>query len=449
MTARSPLLRRRSLLLWAAAGLTGLSVGGVALSTLIKSPAQLAADSKAPDRTLLTATVEHRVLRDTVVFRGTITQSNSITVAPTSAWGADRVIVTGLRIKPGDVVGAGQVLAEVSGRPVVLLPGAVPAYRDLRPGATGADITQLQEALRGLGYGIDDGTRFGPGTKAALADLYETIGFAAADTGEADNRAVAEARQQVATATQALHEAQRQPNQSGVVAAQAALTAAQSALADLVARSGVMLPLGEVIFAPSFPVRVVSTPAVVGHEIQGALAILATGDVIAAGTIAGNDPQGVAKGQAAQVLVSSGGQTIAGSVDAAGPGAAALIAAGSTGGATGSGSGQGSGSGSGGSGPTGFPVVVRAESPIDPNLVGRAVRITVTVASTAAPVLVVPVSAVSAGADAQETVTVVDGAGVRRTVPVVVGQAGEGYVEVSAATGATLGPGDHVVVGVQ
>ncbi|MDT5028157.1 MAG: hypothetical protein QOE61_4583, partial [Micromonosporaceae bacterium] len=382
---------------------------------------------------------------------------HSITVAPTSAWGAERVIVTGLRIKPGDVLKAGQVLAEVSGRPVVLLPGAVPAYRDLRPGAAGADITQLQDALRGLGYSIRGENKFGPATKTALTKLYETIGFPAADTGEADNRAVADARKQVAAATDALHQAQQAPDRSGVVAAQAALTAARSALADLVARTGVMLPLGEMIFAPSFPVRVVSVPAVVGREIQGAVAILATGDVIAAGTLAGNDAQGVAKGQPAQILVSSGGQSMTGTVDAAGPDAAALIASGSgsgsgsTGG--GSGSGQGSGSGSGGTGegagPTGFAVVVSADNPIDAKLVGQAVRITVTVASTATPVFVVPISAVSAAADEQETVTIVDDAGARRTIPVIVGHAGEGYVEVSPAAGATLAAGDHVVVGVR
>ena len=54
---------------------------------------------------------------------------------------------------PGQVIGQGQVLYRVdNGSPVVLLYGAVPAWRTLDEGLTGADVTQLNHDLVALGY---------------------------------------------------------------------------------------------------------------------------------------------------------------------------------------------------------------------------------------------------------------------------------------------------------
>jgi putative peptidoglycan binding protein len=52
----------------------------------------------------------------------------------------------------GRTVYQGQRIYAVSGAPVVLLYGNVPAYRDLSEGMTGADVTELNTALAGLGY---------------------------------------------------------------------------------------------------------------------------------------------------------------------------------------------------------------------------------------------------------------------------------------------------------
>ena len=52
----------------------------------------------------------------------------------------------------GRVVRQGQVIYQVSGAPVVLLYGHVPAWRDLSEGVTGPDVTELNAALVKLGY---------------------------------------------------------------------------------------------------------------------------------------------------------------------------------------------------------------------------------------------------------------------------------------------------------
>ena len=52
----------------------------------------------------------------------------------------------------GRTVRQGQVIYRVSGSPVVLLYGSVPAYRDLSEGLTGADVRELNTGLVKLGY---------------------------------------------------------------------------------------------------------------------------------------------------------------------------------------------------------------------------------------------------------------------------------------------------------
>jgi multidrug efflux pump subunit AcrA (membrane-fusion protein) len=70
----------------------------------------------------------------------------------------------------GQVVRQGQVLYRVSGRPVVLLYGTVPAYRSLSYGMKGRDVAELNAAL---GH---SGDRFGTTTMYALMRLQRRLG---------------------------------------------------------------------------------------------------------------------------------------------------------------------------------------------------------------------------------------------------------------------------------
>ncbi len=88
--------------------------------------------------------------------------------------------------------------------------------------------------------------------------------------------------------------------------------------------------------------------------------------------------------------------------------------------------------------------------PIEPpaNFRDADVKVTIPVKATAGEVLVVPVAAVSSGADGSARVETVDGAGARHEVKVKVGLSASGLVEVSAVEG-ELSEGDRVVVGTQ
>jgi hypothetical protein len=92
------------------------------------------------------ATVQRRTLSQTTQFNGTLGYVGSYTVL-----GQSRGTVTWLP-ESGQVIHQGQVLYRVDQTPVVLLYGAVPAYRVLAEGATGADVAQLNHDLVALGY---------------------------------------------------------------------------------------------------------------------------------------------------------------------------------------------------------------------------------------------------------------------------------------------------------
>lgn len=123
------------------------------------------------------ATVERRVLSEMLVTRGSIGSAGAIEVKVTAA-GDSTPIITGVPVA-GDDVGHGAPILEVSGRPLFALVGQVPAYRDLRPGMSGADVEQLQTALVAAGFGplADTSGWYGPSTAEAIRRLYEDAGY--------------------------------------------------------------------------------------------------------------------------------------------------------------------------------------------------------------------------------------------------------------------------------
>jgi peptidoglycan hydrolase-like protein with peptidoglycan-binding domain len=91
----------------------------------------------------------------------------------------------------GDKVDCGDVLYRVDDNPVLLLCGAVPAYRDLHSGDKGKDVRELNRNLHELGYdadaGVDidsDDNDFTWKTETALEVLQHDKGFEA--TGDLD-----------------------------------------------------------------------------------------------------------------------------------------------------------------------------------------------------------------------------------------------------------------------
>ena len=133
-------------------------------------------------------TVKRQTLSQRTQFNGTLGYAGSYTVL-----GRSRGTITWLP-QSGQVIHQGQVLYRVDQAPVVLLYGAVPAYRALVEGAMGTDVAQLNHDLVALRYLARSEVdlawrRFNWATAAAVERLQKHLGVA--QSGKLSLRAVA------------------------------------------------------------------------------------------------------------------------------------------------------------------------------------------------------------------------------------------------------------------
>jgi len=99
---------------------------------------------------LVTGAVEERPVRELFSISAQMTHPTVASVMPVSD-DAIREVVSGMVHQIGDVIRYGDVVAEVSGRPVFAMPASLPLYRDLYRDATGSDVAGLQQVLADLG----------------------------------------------------------------------------------------------------------------------------------------------------------------------------------------------------------------------------------------------------------------------------------------------------------
>jgi peptidoglycan hydrolase-like protein with peptidoglycan-binding domain len=419
----SRLARRRRVLLGAGIAAALLAVGGLIGASFVKSPQQLAADTAPPPPTETTAPVVSQVLTSSVQMRGVVypaTEYDVFASAPASsstAAGAGSsaaggsgaaVYISKLDTAAGDSVTSGQQLAEIDGQPLFALAGPVPAWRDLMPGDSGPDVTELQKALAGLGY-YDDGDTpgyFGSATQYAVDLYYEHLGYTAPSSGGVPAADVVFLPSLPATVVAVNGGAGEQPGQPFL---------------ELAARGSLALA-GEL--PPAYAAQVKSgLKVMIYDEVTG---IHATGTVADLGTATTVPPAGAV-------------------VDVGDAGSAA--ASGSAGSGSGGSAGSGNSGSSGSSGATVFiPLTVRPSQPLAAALNGENVLVTVDTGQTEGPVLTVPVAAIVTTASGTSYVTVAGASGKRSEVRVTPGLSENGYVQVTPEISGSLAVGDHVVV---
>jgi peptidoglycan hydrolase-like protein with peptidoglycan-binding domain/multidrug efflux pump subunit AcrA (membrane-fusion protein) len=165
------------------AAVVASAMSGWVASATIRSPAEEAARTKPPAASTILVPVERRSLATEVITRGTARFGRPQQVSMTesalkpSPGVLSKIGTAGVNLREGATV------AVQSGRPVFLIAGRLPAYRDLGPGLEGADVRQLQQALQRMGFdpgpatGVYDGR-----TEAAVARWYRDAGFAPFET---------------------------------------------------------------------------------------------------------------------------------------------------------------------------------------------------------------------------------------------------------------------------
>jgi multidrug efflux pump subunit AcrA (membrane-fusion protein) len=153
-------------------------IGAWVAGSRIESPAEMAARTAAPTPSPILVPVENRVLSSDVVTRGTIRFGlpQRVSIAPSTLKASPSLIAT-LPIR-NTQFSEGHVILTASGRPVFVLQGKPPAYRDHVPGIAGEDVMQLKQALKRLGFdpGPLDGV-YDQQTAAAVAKWYTSSGW--------------------------------------------------------------------------------------------------------------------------------------------------------------------------------------------------------------------------------------------------------------------------------
>ncbi|GAB2995170.1 hypothetical protein GCM10023080_071920 [Streptomyces pseudoechinosporeus] len=455
--------RRRRWVVVVAVGAALLASAGVAASSVIKSPAQAAAEARPPAENVLTAVVENRRLISSVITRGEVIAGQSVAVSPQVSGGDEGTVgavITKISVEAGETVKNGQVLMEVSGRPVFVLRGKLPVYRDLRPGATGDDVAQLQKALGDLGHGTGSDTEgtFGAGTKSALESFYAFIGYdplpavdddgetlkAAADAVKAAERALEDARDALGSAASG-DGTNGESGETGdlrkaVERAEEDLADARSVHAEAQAESGPMLPAGEALFLESFPARVDSVSGAVGGEVSGTVMSVSSGRLVVRAYVPEYQKGLLRPGQKVTILSELSGISATAKVTSV---ADTMTTAGE------GGSGErGEGEDAATAGESGYLVRVTPDKTLDAQLTGQDVRLTIEAASTDGKALVVPITAITSGADGRTVVTVLEESGERHRVEVRPGTTGDGFVAVEPMQNGALAAGDRVVTGV-
>lgn len=152
-----------------------LLAGGWGAALVFQSPAQVAAQAKAPPPGPVTAVVQRGDLSRAITAKAIVSREQHYDVPLLAS--ESRAVVTRAVRSPGDALHEGDLVTEVNGRPRFALGGDFPFYRALAVGSSGPDVEQLQRALARAGHAIAVDGRFGRATAEAITRLYRTAGY--------------------------------------------------------------------------------------------------------------------------------------------------------------------------------------------------------------------------------------------------------------------------------
>ena len=411
MPAADPLRTKRFFLGGLAIGVVAMSLVGLATAVFIETPPEVAAKSAAPAATVITAVARWQVLRNPITVQGTVRSARTVVVMARAPYAT--VTVTRLPVKAGDRVRPGRVVAEIDGRPILLLRGRLPAYRNLHEGDHGPDVTQLQRALGSLGYAsFDPLGYFGPSTALALLLFYRHLGY---DAPLYHRRAAA-----------GMPGPGRSPSAAPSPPAGGHAIATRRTATDLVI-PGAYLPMSEVAYIPTRSALVASVTTRVGAVVgSGPVLTLATGSPRVTADLSAHQAAQARAGMPAEIVSASPPLAAAGTVTRVG----ALPAV-------------------GGPPASGYPVQVTSRRTLPQDLIGVRVRLTIEAPVTSGPVLTVPLAAViAAGHGHPVHVVRITPARQRIRVAIYTGPSADGLIAVQPVKPGQLRPGDRVVIGV-
>jgi len=168
------------------------AVGGAVVMGWLHPIADTSPIDNATRSLLVTAEVERQPVRQVYSLNAQVSSPVVVDVVPSfvSASGSDgnedggsvvqRQVVSGHVHQVGDLIGVGDLVAEVSGNPVFAVPSSLPLYRDIVLNSKGSDVAGVQQMLADIGlYSGQVTGEVGPATVKAIASFYKRGGYAA------------------------------------------------------------------------------------------------------------------------------------------------------------------------------------------------------------------------------------------------------------------------------
>ena len=203
----------------------------------IRSPAQIAAEAEPPEASLITVQVERTELSANVITRADVGYDDPAILSLGGSLGGvtGSLVVTAVPER-GEELTEGEAVIEIAGRPVFLLEGPIPVFRDMRPGAVGPDVLQVEQSLVRLGFLSEEADQvWNDDTEAAVEAWYQDRGYQANGISEQEETALKTARNRVKTADDALRSARKAltdaeegPTETQVRQARAAVASAEA-----------------------------------------------------------------------------------------------------------------------------------------------------------------------------------------------------------------------------
>jgi hypothetical protein len=444
-----------------------MGAAGWIAGSQIQSPADAAAGHQAPPASLVTVPIEQRSLTATVTARGTISYGTprTLNLSGSVAGDADGENATQQLITKAPTAGRtlheGDVLLEVSGRPVFVFTGSVPMYRTIIPGSTGDDVQQLRRAMRRLMPARQLASKgpFNSNVIDAVEAWYKKKGYIATAPSKEARAELRQLQQAVRAAEPGKRSAGRGKastpgGESGETETdentgdEQASADAESDLREFKKTYGTSVASGEILYLPKLPTRLNTVTVKAGAPATGAIGAVADPVLTINGDVGSEDADLLKRGLPATLLTTSGA-TFKATVSALGA-AAAAPKAGKDNGGSGDGESSEENAEEEDAPPTGTPIRLKPKNAKKlAAFAGESVKITIRVGGTGGAVLTVPVAAVFTSADGNARVSVETGPGRSRDVPVKTGLSTAGHVEITPEADAELHAGDRVVVGKQ
>ncbi|MGB3410875.1 MAG: hypothetical protein WBA45_06715 [Microthrixaceae bacterium] len=398
-----------------------------------QTPDRVAANASPPQEIPVTVEVEERILSESVVLRGSVVAADPTQVMLAIPEGV-APIVTATPVPAGSTVEEGDVILGVAGRPVFVVAGPFPLFRDLVPGDEGVDVKMVQESLLRLGYRIpkDELGRFGNQTGSAVAKIWNYSGYPPAVNNVIDT-----------SSDQGRVAGDGSAGEQGASAAgggSADTSDGNSISGAATTRSDVVIRRSEVAVVPTLPATVVGLNAQVGSLVTADQPVIS---VTSAGLVLSVQLQ---SSQANSVKEGMTGEVDDPTLDLHIPVVVVQVKDGAGGADNG---GQG--------GDTGLVALLRPTvKPFDQGILGSDLRVRIKTIASADAKLAVPVAAVRSRADGSQYVIRLDKnadserdstTSRRRNVTVDTGLSAGGWVAIEPSSADTLGKGDRVIVG--